>query len=429
MTRIFKESNALFDRASRSIPLASQTFSKSVALYPREVSPLFIERGHGCHVWDVDGNEFVDFVSGLLCITLGYNYPEVTAAVEKQLQDGTIFSLPHRLEMEVAEKLIQLIPCAEMVRFGKNGSDATAGAVRLARAYTGRDHVAVCGYHGWQDWYIGSTSRRAGVPEATQALTHTFRYNDIESLRELFEKNRNRIAAVVMEPMNTTFPEEGFLASVKDLAHEHGALLIFDEIITGFRYSLGGAQSVFGVTPDLATFGKGMANGFPISAVVGRAEIMRVMEEIFFSFTFGGETLSLAASLAVIEVMEREQVLTTISKRGAYLRDGLTERIRRLRADEYFEVSGHPSWTFLQFKEAPRVKTWESKALYMQEMIERGYLLFGTHNLNYSHGEQEIDGLLSCYDEVLPLLRDAIAEGRVAELLRAEAVPPIFSVR
>lgn len=291
MSQRYQQSEALLERALRTIPLGSQTFSKSRTQYPFGVSPYFIERGRGSHVWDVDGNEYVDMISGLCALTLGYCDPDVDAAVKAQLEDGIIFSLPHRLEMEVAEQLVSMVPCAEMVRFGKNGSDATAGAVRVARAFTGRDHVAVCGYHGWQDWYIGTTARNRGVPQATRDLSHTWAYNNIESLDAIFKAHPGQVAAVILEPMNVVEPAPGFLQAVKELTHKHGALLVFDETITGFRYANGGAQQLFGVTPDLATFGKGLANGYPVSAVAGRADVMQLMEEIFFSFTFGGETL------------------------------------------------------------------------------------------------------------------------------------------
>src|SRR5574341_817412 len=295
MSDRYHNSEEMLDRALKAVPLGSQTFSKSKTQYPYGVSPYFITRGQGSHVWDVDNNEYVDFINALAAVTLGYNDPDVNAAVRAQLDEGVIFSLPHPLEHQVAEKIVEIVPCAEMVRFGKNGSDATSGAIRLARAYTNRDHVAACGYHGWQDWYIGATTRSRGVPQSTRDLTHIFNYNDIESLHKIFKEHPDQVAAVIMEPMNTTEPKDGFLEKVRELSRQHGAVFIFDETITGFRYANGGAQEYFGVTPDLATFGKGLANGYPVSALAGKAEIMRLMEEIFYSFTFGGETLSLAA--------------------------------------------------------------------------------------------------------------------------------------
>ena len=283
-----KKSQQLFKKASAVIPLASQTFSKSYLQYIKGRAPLFITRGQGAKVWDVDGNEYVDFINGLLCVVLGYCYPAVDQAIVKQLKNGISFSLPSPLEYELAQMLIKIIPCAEMVRFGKNGSDVTSGAIRLARAVTGRDEIAVCGYHGWHDWYIGSTARNLGVPKSTRRLTHKFEYNNLESLKMIFKKRKGKLAAVIMEPMNYVEPKGNFLQRVKSLAHQNGALLIFDEIITGFRYHLGGAQKLFGVTPDLATFGKSMANGMPIAALVGKKKYMKKVEDIFYSFTYCG---------------------------------------------------------------------------------------------------------------------------------------------
>ena len=240
----YQQSDFLLERALRTIPLASQTFSKSIAQFPRGASPLFITHGKGSHVWDVDENEYVDFINGLLSISIGYNDPEVTHAVKQQLENGVTFSLPHTLEMEVAELLVELVPCAEKVRFGKNGTDVTSAAIRLARAYTNREHLLVCGYHGWQDWYIGSTTRDLGVPKAVKELTHVFQYNDITSLEKWFDLYPDEIAAVIMEPMNVDWPMEGYLQKVRDLAHKNGAVLIFDEIITGCRVSKGGAQEL-----------------------------------------------------------------------------------------------------------------------------------------------------------------------------------------
>ena len=239
MEKIYRRSQELLARAERSIPLGTQTFSKSKTQFPYGISPYFIERGEGSQVCDVDGNEYIDFINGLGAITLGHNDPDVSHAVKEQMEKGTIFSLAHPIEMQVAEKIIEMVPCAEKVRFGKNGSDATAGAIRLARAYTGKDHVLVCGYHGWQDWYIGSTPRHLGVPLAARALTRSFEYNNLESLEKKLEELKNQVAAVILEPMNVTLPEHGFLEGVKDLTHQHDALLIFDEVVTGFRNANG----------------------------------------------------------------------------------------------------------------------------------------------------------------------------------------------
>lgn len=425
----YKNSEEMLERALKSIPLGTQTFSKSKTQYPFGVSPFYIQKAKGSKVWDIDGNEYIDFICGLGSISLGYNDEDVINAVKTQLEDGTIFSLPHPIEVLVAEKMIELIPCAEMVRFGKNGSDATAGAVRVARGYTKRDYVVVCGYHGWQDWYIGSTPRNLGVPKVTQELTLKFEYNNIESLNKLFNEYPEKIACVIMEPMNFEHPKEGFLRDVKDLCHKNGALLIFDETVTGFRYSLGGAQELFNVIPDLATFGKGMANGYPISAVVGKADIMKIMEEVFFSFTFGGETLSLAASLATITKMQREPVIERIKTIGQKLLTGVEKIIEENEIGDIFSIGGQPTWTILGMKDTEKYNSWTLKTLYMQEMLKRGILTLGSHEITYAHTNQDIDKLLKAYSEVIPILKDGIRNNKVIELLDCEPLVPLFKVR
>jgi glutamate-1-semialdehyde 2,1-aminomutase len=419
----------MLERALKAMPLGSQTFSKSYTQYPRGVSPYFAQRGKGCRLWDVDGNEYVDFVNALASVTLGYGDPDVDKAVRAQLEDGVIFTLSHPLETEVAEAIIEMVPSAEQVRFGKNGSDATSGAIRAARAFTGRDRVAVCGYHGWQDWYIGSTARNRGVPEATRKLTHGFAFNDLESLRALFVAHPGEFAAVIMEPMNIAWPDRGFLEGVRELTQEEGALLVFDETITGFRFSNGGAQELFGVTPDLSTFGKGLANGYPLSAVAGRADVMAEFEQVFFSFTMGGECLSLAAARAVLAKLKREPVLQIVAARGKRLSEGVAKRIEKHGVGEFLSTSGHPSWSFLSFRDANGRSLWEIKTLWMQEMMSRGFLGLGTHNLSYAHGDEEIERLLAAYDEVFPLLREAVYEGRLPQYLRCAPLQPLFKVR
>ncbi len=429
MSARYRASEELLERALRTIPLGSQTFSKSLTQFPRGVSPFFLARGEGSRVWDVDGNEYLDFTNSLAAITLGYNDPDVTAAVARQLQDGVIFSLPHRLEVEVAEKIVEIVPCAEQVRFGKNGSDATSGAVRLARAYTGRERVAVCGYHGWQDWYIGSTARHRGVPSAVRALTHAFEYNRPDTLERTLLEHPGEFAAVILEPMNAAYPAAGFLESVRELAHRHGALLVFDETITGFRFANGGAQELFGVVPDLATFGKGLANGYPVSAVAGRRDVMCLMEEIFFSFTFGGEALSLAAALATLTKLQREPVVRTLAERGAYLMQRLGPLIESCGAVRFVQLSGYPAWSFLTFRDTERSTLWELKTLFLQETLARGVITLGTHNLSYAHSQADVDRLLAAYAEILPQMARLDAEGRVRAALRCEPLQPLFRVR
>lgn len=429
MSNRYQKSEALLERALKTIPLGSQTFSKSKTALPFGVSPYFVERGEGSRFWDADGNEFLDFVNGLCCVTLGYRDPEVDAAVRKQMDNGVTFSLPHRLEMEVAEMLVEHIPCAEMVRFAKNGTDATSGAIRVARAYTGRERVAVCGYHGWQDWYIGSTTRDLGVPEAVKSLTHQFSYNNLDSLRALLKQYPESFAAIILEPMNATLPAPGFLEGLRDLASEHGVLLVFDETITGFRYHIGGAQGLFGVTPDLATFGKGMANGYPLSALVGRAEYMKVVEDIFFSGTFGGETLSLAAAKAVLQKLTTAPVIETMQARGQKVMDGVSALVSKHGLDKQLGISGHPTWSFLQFRDSPPYAVAQIKTLFIQEVFKRGVYTLGTHNMSYAHSDADVDRLLAVYDEVFALIARGIREQKLGDYLECEPLAPLFKVR
>jgi len=424
---MYKKSEKLLDRALKSIPLASQTFSKSLTQYPRGVSPFFIEKGKGARVWDVDGNEYVDFVNSLAAVTLGYCDKDVDEAVQEQMKSGVTFSLPHKLEMEVAEKLIEIIPCAEKVRFAKNGTDATSAAIRIARAYTGIGHIAVCGYHGWQDWYIGSTSRDLGVPQSVKELTHKFEYNNIESLEKIFQEQK--LACVIMEPMNIEYPKDGFLKGVKELAHKNNALFILDETITGFRYSLGGAQELFGVTPDLATFGKGMTNGYPLSAVVGSNKVMQKVEDIFFSGTFGGETLSLAAASKIIDKYKKEQVIEHFSEVGSYLLEKLNQLINDKNLGDIFWTSGHPSWSFLHIKEQEKYSAFEIKTFFLQEMFKRGILTLGSHNISFSHTKEIVDQLLDVYTEVLPMAKENIKNQTLLENIQGDILQPLFTVR
>ena len=424
---MYKNSEQLLDRALKSIPLGSQTFSKSLTQYPRGASPFFIEKGQGAKVWDVDGNEYIDFTNSLAAVTLGYCDKDVDKAVQGQMQNGVIFSLPHTLEMQVAEKLIDIIPCAQKVRFAKNGTDATSAAVRIARAYTDKEAIAVCGYHGWQDWYIGSTTRGLGVPKGVKDLTHKFEYNNIQSLEKIFSSFD--LACVIMEPMNVEYPQDNFLEKVKTLAHKNNALLIFDETITGFRYSLGGAQKLFGVIPDLATFGKGMANGYPLSAVVGSNTIMQKVEEVFFSGTFGGETLSLASANTVIDKYKNENVTQYFEELGQYLLAELNQLIIEKNLSDVFYTSGHPAWSFLHIIEQKKFSIFELKTFFLQEMFKRGILILGSHNMSFSHTKEHVDKLLNVYTEILPIVKQHVEKNSLLENISCDILQPLFKIR
>lgn len=425
----YQKSEEMLARAEKSIPLGTQTFSKSRTQFPFGISPYFIERGEGSRVWDVDGNEYIDFINALAAITLGHNDPDVSKAVKEQMDKGTIFSLAHPIEMQVAEKIIEMVPCVEKVRFGKNGSDATAGAVRLARAFTGKEHVLSCGYHGWQDWFIGSTPRHIGVPSSTRALTHSFEYNNLESLKLRLEEFKGDVAAVILEPMNVTFPEDGFLEGVKELAHEYDALLIFDEVVTGFRNANGGAQEFFGVTPDIVCLGKGLANGYPLSAIGGRADIMKLMEEVYFSFTYGGETLSLAAALAALNKLQTHDVIDHITVKGQRLLDEVNASITSYGLEDILSVSGHPTWSFLLIKDHNYYDAFTIRTLFMQEMMDNGILTLGSHLLSYAHSDDDIDAIVAAYKSFLKKLSTGLEAQTLLDMLRCEPLRPLFKVR
>ena len=423
------ESQAWLARAREVIPGCAQTFSKGYTQYVQGAAPIFLQRGKGCRVWDVDGNEYIDYVQGLLPNILGYANDEVNQSVTAQLSQGHSFSLPHPLEVELAERLTRLIPCSEMVRFGKNGSDATSGAIRAARAYTGRERVACCGYHGWQDWYIGTTTRNAGVPAAVRALTHPFRYNDLNSLEKLLQEHRGEFAAVIMEPFNFEEPAPGFLQGVRDLAQQHGALLIFDEICSGFHFGLGGAQKLFAVTPDLACFGKAMGNGFPISCVAGRAEVMRTFDEIFFSFTFAGEVASIAAAMKVLDILETTDVLARIEASGRTLQDGVNTLAKEAGLGQRLTALGRPQWSLLKFREADGSDSPLLKNLFQQEAVKRGVLLLVTHNLSAAHNGPAIDRTLEVYAEVMKTVAGWLQEPKPERFLEGPMSQSVFRVR
>lgn len=425
----FDGSNAYFDRAVQTIPLATQTFSKSHQQWVKGVTPLFIDRGRGCRIWDVDGNEYIDHVLGLLPVVLGYCDPDVNEAIAIQLEKGICFPLASPLEAELAERLVRLIPCADLVRFGKNGSDATTAAIRLARAFTLREKIVVCGYHGWHDWFIGSTTRDLGVPASVKALTKAVAFNDLDALEGLFAREGDSIAAVIMEPTSKEPTQPGYLEGVRAIADRYGTILIFDEIVTGFRVAMGGAQEKSGVTPDLACFGKAMGNGMPISAVVGRRDIMSLMEDIFFSATYGGEALSLTASITTIDKLERENAPARMAKRGTMLINKVNQAFDEAGIGGIVQFGGESWWPRLSLIDPP-VDSSLMNSLLRQALVSNGLLVGASLNLCLAHDEDSI------MDETIRRISVAAKDVRAdldsrdpAQRLRGEAIRPTFAVR
>ncbi|WP_437901212.1 aminotransferase class III-fold pyridoxal phosphate-dependent enzyme [Sorangium sp. So ce124] len=413
-------SNALFERARGLIPAGTQTLAKGPGQWVRGVAPKYLVRGRGARVWDADGNEFIDLVMGVGPISLGYAYPAVDRAIAEQLAEGITFSLMHPLEVEVAELVREVVPGAEMVRFSKTGADVTSAAVRLARAFTGRRKVLCCGYHGWHDWYIAVTDRSAGIPSEARDLTFTFQYNDLSSVEAALDGDT---ACVILEPTVFEAPAPGFLEGLAALCRERGALLVFDEMWTGFRLALGGAQERFGVTADLACFSKAVANGMPLSILTGRRDVMRLCEkDVFFFTTFGGEALSLAAAKATIEEIRDRAVPARLAEQGRKLKDGYNGFARALDMP-YTACSGPECRSIVTFSGPEPLLM---KSLVQQEMLARGVLWGGFHTMSFSHTDEDVARVLGAYGEVLPILRDAVRRGDVAARLRGEPVEPVF---
>jgi glutamate-1-semialdehyde 2,1-aminomutase len=427
----FAASAALRRRAHARIPGGCHTYAKGDDQYP-ELSPSHIVRGRGCRVWDADGREYIEYGMGNRAVTLGHAYEPVLQAVRRELENGVNFTRPAAIEVEAAEAFLSLVG-AEMVKFSKDGSDATSGAVKLARAYTGRDLIAICADHPFfavDDWFIGSTPMHGGIPKPVRELTVKFRYNDIESVKALFAEHPGRIAGLILEPARTEPPKEGFLQAVKRIAHDHGSLLIFDEMITGFRVHQQGGQGLYGVEPDLSAWGKGLANGFSVSALAGKREYMRLgdLEQVdrprvfLMSTTHGGETHALAAAIATIAVYRSEPVIEHLHRAGERLRIGLTEAAARHGVEDYvgavgfdcnllyrtFDSSGQPSQAF--------------RTLFLQEMIKGG-VLAPSLVVSYSHQNSDIDRTIEAIDAALAVYARALSDGVEKYLVGKPSIP------
>jgi glutamate-1-semialdehyde 2,1-aminomutase len=418
------------------IPGGAHTYARGEDQYPEGMAPV-IERGEGCRVWDIDGNEFAEFGSGLRATTLGHGFEPVIRAVQRYLADGVGFVRPHRLEREAAERLIDLIPSAEMVKFGVNGSDTTTAAVKLARAYTGRDMVAVCRQHPFfstDDWFIVTTPMSAGIPAAVRPLTVQFSYNDLASLASLFDTYPGQIAAVVLEAETGEPPAAGFFAGLRQLCDKNGALLVLDEIITGFRWHERGAQYVYSIEPDLCTFGKGMANGFPLSALAGRRDVMRLggyaddADRVFLlSLTAGGQPWALAAMLAVIDTYEQEGIAEQLHSTGADLRAGVEDAVAAAGLSDYFQVRGRDCNLVYVARDADGQPSQEFRTLVLQEFLEHG-ILAPSFVVNAAHDPKAIRQVIDAVAELMPVYRRALDDG-VGTVLRGRPVRPAIRRR
>lgn len=421
----FTKSEALLERELKVSPLAAQTYSKSYRYFSKGFAPSYMDHGDGCRIIDVDGNEYIDFMCALGPITVGYNDSSVNKAVIEQVNKFASGSLQSELEVELAEKLCEIIPCAEMVRFVKNGGDATTAAIRLARAFTGREVVLMSGYHGMHDWSIGASENNKGVPKAVCALTKNFEYNNLEDLESKLKAYE--VAAVILEPIQSNGPKDGYLEAVKELTHKYGAILIFDEVVSGFHYALGGAQEVYHVSPDLVSFGKGMANGYPISAVAGRKDLLEQIEQgVFISTTFGGDSIAMAASLATIKILEQPGYYEHILRIGTMLRDGIQERIDKYNLNDVISVSGMPAHCGVAFEGHGSLSYLDIHSIYSQVMLENGIFVFAIYFLNQHHTEKEATQYLDATDKAFALIRKAVDNDSLENILVGGKVDPVF---
>lgn len=429
----YDKGKALAERARKIIPGGCHTYAKGADQFP-ELSPPFIERGAGCHVWDMDGNRFIEYAMGLRAVTLGHAYREVYEAAARELPNGSNFNRPAPLEVRAAEKLLGCIAGAEMVKFCKDGSAALDGAVKLARSHTGRDMIAICGDHPFfssSDWFIGSTAIPSGVPEWTRSHTVKFYYNDLKSLDQLFTQYPDRIACVVLEAAKHEEPQGSFLKDLLDLTHRRGAIVILDEMITGFRWHVGGAQHVYGIDPDLSTFGKALANGFALSALVGKREIMRLggldhdRERVFLmSTTHGAETHALAAGIATMDIYQREDVIGHLYRAGARLRAGIEAATREFGVERHIGTLGRDCALVYFTRGREGRPSQEMRTLFQQELI-RGGVLAPSFIVSYSHTEADIDATIAAVRAALPIYRDALEHG-VERYLIGAPVKPVY---
>jgi glutamate-1-semialdehyde 2,1-aminomutase len=427
----FDKSNELLPRFRALIPGAGHTYAKGEDQYPDGMAP-FIVRGEGCRVFDVDGNQFIEYGSGLRAVTLGHAYPPVVTAARAQLELGVNFIRPATIELEAAERFREMVPSAEMVKFSKDGSDATSGAVKLARAHTGRDRVAICANHPFfsvDDWFIGASGMPGGIPQAVRDLTVKFTYNDLASLEAVFAQHPGQIAAVVLEAEKETAPAPGFFDGIRALCDKFGAVFILDEMITGFRWHNGGAQARYGIQPDLSTFGKALANGFSVSALAGKREIMRLggsdhdRERVFLmSTTHGAETHGLAAAIATMNVYRTEPVVETLWKRGERLATGLKKAAAAAGVVGAVPILGPPCCLVFGSRDAAGEPSQPFRTLLMQEIIRRG-ILATSLVVNYSHSEADIDATIEAFAESFVIYRRALDEG-IEKYLEGRPVKP-----
>ena len=423
-------SKNLLERARRVIPHQTGTFSRAASSYVEGIYPLYVKSGHGSHFTDVDGNDYLDYLMALGPITLGYNYPVMNEAIIKQLNDGILFSLPHPVEVELSELLSHTIPHAEMVKFEKSGSNAVTAAVRAARAYTKKDMIAYCGTGGvLHDWQAAMVSRNGGVPKFNGELIKIFDYNDPDGLEQIFEDNPEKIAAVVLEPTLFEEPKNDFLKKVRKIVNTHDSLLILDEVVTGFRFDIAGAQKYFNIKGDMVCFGKGMANGLPLSAITGPAEFMKTFDDLWVSSTNNSETLSMAGSMAVITEMKEKNTIKHCWNMGEKLFKGWNKIAQENGINA--QMTGYPIRMDLKCYDENNSESLSMKSLISQEMIKQGIFMsiLGSSYISYSHSITDIEYTLKAFENVCNYIAKKVLDNDYEKYLEGNLPKTIWSMR
>lgn len=394
--------NELWENALRLMPRGTQTMSKCPDQFVDGVYPKFVKSGKGAYLYGLDGKKYLDYMCALGPIILGYNHKPTNKAIQKQLKNGIIFSWPTLLEQELAQLIVDVVPCAEQVRFCKNGTDADLAAVRIARSYTGKEKILkpAGGYHGWGDWHA-ITMREYGVPKCLKELIGEFEFNNLDSLEELLKKDD--VAAVILEPQALTSPNPGYLEGVRELCTKYKAVLIFDEVVTGFRWSLGGAQEYFGVTPDLCCMGKAVANGMPLGIIAGKTEYMNELNHAFFSMTFGGECLSIVAAIATIKELKTKDY-NHIWELGNMLDKGIKKAAKKYKLDITFAGSGprhNLTFNSEKYQDADGLK-----ALFYQEMVKQDILFPNVIYISFAHTKKDIRNTIKAADQAFKFVKE-----------------------
>ena len=430
MIHNFEQSNNFKNNARKIIPHQTGTFSRAASSYVEGVFPTYITSGKGSHFTDVDGNEFIDYLMGLGPITLGYSYPAVNEAIIEQVKQGILFSLPHKIEYEVSELISSVIPHAEMVKFEKTGSNAVTASVRAARAFTKKDKIAYCGTGGvWHDWQAAMVSRDGGVPKFNDELIKIFDYNDSDGLEQIFEDNPNQIAAIVIEPVKFEKPNNDFLNKVRKIANQNDALLILDEIVTGFRFDLKGGQKFFNIKGDLVCFGKGMSNGLPLSAITGPEEFMKIFDNLWVSSTNNSESLSLAGTKAVINEMEEKKTIDYCWDIGQKLFEGWNKIAEQNNINA--KMTGYPIRIDLKCFDTSGSESLSMKSFILQEMIKQNIFMsvLGATYICYSHSKQDIENTLQSFENVCKIINNKVKNDDYKKFLEGPLPKTIWSMK